>query len=98
MKNFILKAYEWLIWSSKNADNYSVTIKMFITGGALTTILALFQISLPSGDIGQFIDAIVNVIKLLAALATAVGTGFGLARKLYFTFKGDNDLLNRFYK
>jgi len=76
------KFTKWLIYSSTNPNEFSLTLK-----GAVATLLPVVLLlikqlgfSLNGVDVEQFILSYVTV------LTTAI-TLFGLMRKLYFTFK-----------
>lgn len=91
------KIYEWIVWSSKNAEKWSLTVKGFITGSALVGILTMFKIVLPTEDISALMDNLVILIQGLATVATAAVSAWALIRKVYRTIVGKNDLLNKYY-
>lgn len=91
------KIYEWIVWSSTNAEKWSLTAKAFVGGTALLGLLSMFGIVLPTDDISSLVDQIVLVLQAIATASTAVVTAYGLLRKIVKTVKGENDLLNKYY-
>lgn len=77
MKNFL----NWLVFSSENPDNFSLTLK-----GAVATLLPVFIML--AQQLGFTLDS-VNVeafVLSVIAIATTVVTLIGLIRKLYNTY------------
>lgn len=91
------KIYEWIVWSSKNAEKWSLTSKSFITGSAVIGILTMFKIVLPTEDINSLLDNLVIFVQGLGTVATAAVSAYAIIRKIYRTMAGKNDLLNKYY-
>ena len=95
--NTIKKMWYWLVKSSANANNWSLTVK-----GALVSIIPIIimvtnlaNIHLQTADLTATTDAIVSIVAGFATLVSAVITTVGLVRKLYKTIVGTNAVLNQ---
>jgi len=93
----ITKIIDWFIWSSKNADKISLTLKAILTGSVVISIFELLKISMPVDNFTDIIDQSVTIIQEAGVIVTSLVTVYGLVRKLVTTFKGTNDLLNTHY-
>jgi hypothetical protein len=81
--NNMQKFINWLLYSSIDPDQWSLTVKSFgftLIPIALAISNSVFQLGLEQS---QLADAVTS----LATLVGVVLTGFGLVRKIYFTFK-----------
>lgn len=94
---FITKAYDWVVWSSANAEKYSATLKALLSGGAAVFLLSLVHLNLPVEDVNSLLDVLVTIAQTSATILTAVFTAVGLIRKIVHTLTGNNDLLNKYY-
>ena len=93
----ITKIIDWVLWSSKNADKISLTVKSILSGAIVVTLLQVLKIDVPVDMFSATIDMFVTIIQEVGVVATAVVTIVGLVRKIVSTFKGTNDVLNTHY-
>jgi hypothetical protein len=94
--NYLTLAWYWLVFSSNNAQNISLTLKgVLVAALTYATMLAgLANIQLPSETLTQLTDNLVLLVPLLMAISYAV-TIVCLARKVFKTFAGTNRSCNR---
>ncbi len=93
----ITKIIDWFIWSSRNADKISLSLKAIVTGTLFLSVLQVLKIELPVDIFTDIIDQSVIIIQQAGIIVTASVTVYGLVRKLVLTFRGSNDLLNKHY-
>jgi len=96
MMTFIKKVLLWLVFSSKNSAKISLTIKAALTG--LVTVATIYagiaNVSLPTEALTQAVDGIITFVQTaLVAISSAV-TAWGLIRKIWRSFTGDNHVIN----
>lgn len=89
------KIWDWVTWSSKNADKVSLTLKGILTGAVTLAAwgFGLGHIEIPSDLSSAIVDGTVNVILALSGLLSAVSIVIGLIRKLALTFAGKNQAI-----
>lgn len=93
--NIFKKAFYWIILSSENAQNLSLTVKAFLTG---IIPVAMFlanttHVKFDSNTLTAIIDGIASVITYLGGLITALVFLYGLFRKIVNTANGNNDVI-----
>jgi len=66
--------------SSANPNEVSLTIRSLLV--AVVPIMMIVT-GLPEADIQPIVDTVVDIVYLAASLLAAIGTCYGLLRKLY---------------
>lgn len=74
----IKKALDWLLYSSANPNKFSLTLKSGLP--FLVILVSIFNLDLTGSDLEKLIEAI-------AAVVFGAGTIYGLARKVYSSFR-----------
>lgn len=90
------KIFAWLILSSKNPQQLSLTIKGVLVG-AITYVVffaGLFHITLSPSDLTSLVESIVQIIEMTLTLISIVATAWGFVRKIYTSITGQNKVLN----
>lgn len=83
------KIISWVVYSSSNANQISLTIK-----GVLMTVAVLATQLLPIENLPELVESIAVFVQQALTLAgTLVVIGGGI-RKIVTTIKGSNDVLN----
>lgn len=80
-----MKIIEWIIFSSKNADKISLTVKGFLVG-----VASMLVILFPGADFSPLVDSIAIVVQQGLALISVVMVMWGAVRKVYRTIVGTN--------
>jgi hypothetical protein len=96
MKKYLKIALDWLIFSSSNPQEVSLTEKAaLITALTYGTTLAGFaNVQLPNELLTELIGLIVSFVQNLL-MFVSIGLGIvGLVRKIVTTFTGNNKVLN----
>ena len=91
MKNILDKFLNWLLLSSQDANQWSLTIKGATV--AIPTILVfanLAHLQVTSDSLTAVIDAVSNVVLYIGGGISACVTAYGLIRKLASTILGSN--------
>jgi hypothetical protein len=92
MKKFIA----WLIFSSKDPNKISLTIKA--TGATVATYIVffagLFHLNIGQSDLSSLIDALAQLAGLLLQAVTTVMAIVGFVRKIHTSITGENQVLN----
>lgn len=90
------KFFSWIILSSRDSEKVSLTVKAFFTGLiTVATILAgLSHITLPGDTLTAFADAGVTFVQAILLVVSSIATLYGLARKLWTSFRGTNAVIN----
>ena len=78
--NILTNGIRWIAVSSKNPQNWSLTLKGLIP---LLVILGVGDVDTANNTV----DAIVKVVEIVGTLVTAVMVAWGFARKLWNSFK-----------
>lgn len=93
---FIKSVLAWLVFSSKNSAKISLTIKAALTG--LITVATIYagiaNVQLPTEALTQTVDAIVTFVQTAFLAISSAVTVYGLLRKIWTTFTGDNHVIN----
>lgn len=91
MKNF----FGWLVKSSANASQLSLTIKGILTGvvPAIIILANLTNIHLKNEDLTAVIDLIAQLVVLIGGTISVAVTTYGAVRKLILTAAGKNAVL-----
>ncbi len=89
------KCWDWLVWSSANPNELSLTVKGALTGViTLTTVgLGIANIHIPANVpvlLNQIVDGSIVVMQAIAGLVSALAIVGGLIRKVYLTIRGEN--------
>lgn len=82
------KFIDWLMISSANPNKTALTVKGFLIG-IIPIFMLLFNfmgIQIGEEQIKETIDGIELLIILVFGIMSLVMTGWGLIRKIYFTF------------
>lgn len=74
-----MKFIQWLIYSSANPQNFSLTMK------ALIPFLVLFNVS-DATSLGEVADTMVNALVLTGTWVAGLITAYGAVRKLWITY------------
>lgn len=82
----------WFIFSSKNPEKISLTLKSALTG--LATFSVVLGLHTSGIDFGPTIDSIVNAVTSITQTVSAIAAAYGLCRKLYLTIIGENPVIN----
>lgn len=90
IKDIIGTSLAWLILSSKNPQAVSLSVKagLVLLLTWLTTIAGLGHIQLPTEDLTNLIDTIVQITQLGLMLISAIYTAIGIVRKVWRTLQG----------
>lgn len=90
IKDIIGTSLAWLILSSKNPQAVSLSVKagLVLLLTWLTTIAGLGHIQLPTEDLTNLIDTIVQITQLGLTLISAIYTAIGIVRKVWRTLQG----------
>jgi len=102
MKNIFTKigkgikfVWDWLVYSSQNAQNISLMIKSIGLAAipALLIISNTFNIQLTNEALEVFIQKASEFVIVIGTLVAAIGTVVGAARKIFATLNGTNDVI-----
>ena len=94
-KAMIIKIWNWIVKSSANASNWSLTIKGLITLVPTVVIfLNLVHVPITSDQITNLLQAVVELVTAVGALAGAIAAVYGFVRKIVLTIEGKNDVVN----
>ena len=77
--DILKKVIAWLVFSSKNPNNFSLTLK------GLIPFLVLINVG-DAETLGIVVDAVINVLVLTATWVTGFMTAYGAIRKVYLSF------------
>lgn len=97
MKKLFKKIVAWLVLSSENSQQVSLTIKGVLGGAVtiLTIVLGFAHLNVPGPEVfSQLIDMFVGIVQMLLLLVSSVAAIFGLLRKIYSTVIGENAVVN----
>lgn len=92
------KVWDWLVWSSADPNQLSLTLKGYLTGVVTlaTYAIGIAHVQLPAGVpeiVNQSVDGIVALGQAVAGVISAAAVVIGLFRKIYLTFKGQNQAI-----
>lgn len=93
----IKKFLAWLVFSSKDPQKVSLTVKAALTAGltVIGTTLAFLGIeNVPSADLQYVADNIVLIVNAILMTVSGVVGLYGVLRKLYRTLVGENKVVN----
>lgn len=102
----LIKAWDWLIWSSKNSEKISTSVKgaLAVVAGVIANVIVLGHLQIDPLLIQTGGDSIMSLVQSGLGLITAVTVVISAAtsivtftRKVIRTFKGENDLINKYY-
>jgi hypothetical protein len=87
------KVWDWLVWSSADPKQLSLTVKGALTGVVtlITVGTGVAQIHLPAGApeiLNMIVEGAVTLAQAVAGVISAVAVIAGLWRKLIITFRG----------
>lgn len=91
------RSLAWLLLSSKNPNEWGLTLKASLGYGAswLVTIVGLTHLHVPGPElVSQVIDAIVAFIVTTGQWVSLAITTYGIVRKLITTIFGSNAVVN----
>lgn len=86
--------WNWLVWSSSNADKVSLTIKGFAS--FIPTVVLFFtflHLNVSSDSLSGVIDGIAVLVTSLGAVITAVVTVVAFLKKIYLTITNQNQAI-----
>lgn len=88
--------WKWLVLSSANANNISLTVKGILTAilPVLILILQTFNLETDSQTLADVINYTGTIIVSLGGAIASVATAVGLFRKIKLTLTGNNNVLN----
>lgn len=92
------KIIAWILLSSKNANNVSLTIKGILLSAVTYVVFfaGVFHLNLQATDLNNLIEAITKFIEWGLTGVSIISTAWGLIRKIITTIKGDNEVLNQY--
>ncbi len=86
----IERFFNWLLLSSKDSANFSLTIK----AGLAWVIAVMAYANLPTYNLPVMSDQIVEAVMILVQWISATVTLYGLWRKIIRTWNGENAVVN----
>lgn len=88
------KIWNWVIYSSANAEEISLTVKGVLLGIVPAVIILgnLAHVTFTSDQLTHIIDGIVAAIGAIGLIVSAIMTLYGLLRKLATTSLGTNEV------
>ena len=92
MKKFL----DWLVFSSENADKWSLTIKGIAVSVVpiVISVSNLAHLQLQSGQLTSLFDGVASIVSALGVLVSSVIVVIGFVRKIIATITGDNAVIN----
>jgi len=89
------KFFEWLVKSSANASQISLTVKGILIGAvpAIIILANLMNINLKNQELTAVIDLVAQLIVLIGGTISVAVTAYGAVRKLILTAAGKNAVL-----
>lgn len=92
MKNFI----NWFLFSSKDANKLSLTVKAAITGVITYVVLFanVFHMNFTADSFSPLVEAVGKVVEYGLMLGSSIGTIVGFFRKIDRTNNGTNAVIN----
>ncbi len=89
------KIWNWLVYSSEDANKISLFIKGVIGFvPSIVVFLNMIHITVSADILVALLQQIIVIITATGTLFGALVGGYGLVRKLINTLKGNNDVLN----
>lgn len=91
----ITKIWQWLVYSSENADQYSRTIKglaKFIPSAVI--LFGLLHVNVSQSELLAVVDGIAVFVSAAAATISALEVLFGAIRKVYRTATQTNAVVS----
>lgn len=90
----IKKVWQWLVYSSDNADQISTTLKGFgITAiPVIISISNVAHIAIGGADLTAFYAAIVSIVYYALLVVGGIVTLYGAARKIVLSVIGSNSV------
>lgn len=93
-----MNAIRWVLVSSEDASKWSLTVKMALLGlvpyamqaFGITCGLNLVCPQIDANELTLIATSLSNIVYLTLSLIAAIGTAFGLVRKVTNTFEGTN--------
>jgi len=85
--NAVENALRWLLQSSADPSEVSLTIKGLLIGvvPVLMTVLGLAHINLGQDQITGLVDGLVGFVQAALTLISAIATLWGILRKIWLT-------------
>lgn len=97
--NVLIGLWNWLVYSSANEEQVSLTVKGTLTGLAtgLSVIWGFGHVGsiFPSDLVATLINNIITIIQETLLLVSTLTASYGLVRKLWTTLAGTNAVLNQ---
>lgn len=93
--NIIKKVWAWVVYSSENAGKISLTLrglKWLIP--SLVIFLGVLHTPVTQDQLTALLEAVIAVIAALGTFISAMTFLYGLARKIFNTANGTNDVIN----
>lgn len=97
MKKFFSTIWTWLVVSSANPKNTSLTVKAVLSAVVVyaTMLAGLGHIPLPTDQITNVVDLIVQFVQSVLIIVSLGIATFGAVRKVYLTLMGQNIAMNQ---
>ena len=93
---FIKTFLRWLILSSADPAKLSLAVRGFLIGIIPTVIVisGILNLPVPDGDtLTKIADMFATLVTVVLGGVAAVKLGYGLIRKIWYTWNGDNETL-----
>jgi len=89
------KAWEWLVKSSANANELSLTVKAFLYGliPMVVAMSGIMHVQLNSNMLTELVDALGQVIVVVGGIVTGLTFLIALLRKIITTITGKNEVV-----
>ncbi len=91
----INKAIAWIVFSSKDPQKVSLTVKGVLLGlvPVIITGFNLAHVDLPTDTLTTLVDAVVQTINSGLTIIAGVMTFWGMVRKIHLTVTGENQIV-----
>lgn len=88
-------ALDWLLRSSKDPAKMATSVKgaLLYLVPLVIIIAPMFGVNLKPDGVDTFINDIAEVVKIFFTIVSAGTTFYGLARKIYLSVTGKNEVL-----
>jgi hypothetical protein len=91
------KLIEWIVYSSNNKNQISLTVKgiLVFVSNILILPLSYYGINLAPDTISIAIDLLVQITNIVLEVLSAMMIAYGLMRKVVTTLRGENAILHK---
>ncbi len=87
----IKKIMAWIVWSSKDPEKLSLTVK----GVLGTGVVLAGYLGVSSAELGPLVEGMTKFTSEIVGTVTAAMAVWGAVRKLYTTYVGTNQVINQ---